>query len=78
MTRMTDNPEAPVDPPEFDRSLVPDSPFAELFYDGRDGRGLTDAEYDETVARLEHMAATLPPADADAARRLLIGIRGRA
>ena len=44
-----------VDPPEFDRSLVPDDPRADLFFDGRTGRGLTNEEWDEQRARLrEH------------------------
>lgn len=40
------------DPPEFDRSKVPDGPLADLFFDGRSGRGLTDAEYDEQKRRM--------------------------
>jgi hypothetical protein len=43
------------DPPEFDRSKVPDGPVGDLLIDGRSGRGLTDAEYDEQLARFhEH------------------------
>lgn len=45
------------DPAGFDRSLVPDGPLGDLFFDGRTGRGLTDAEWDEQRRRLrEHDA----------------------
>lgn len=40
-----------LDPPEFDRSKVPTGPLGDLFFDGRTGRGLTNAEYDEQLAR---------------------------
>ena len=44
-----------LDPPEFNRMLVPDGPTGDLFFDARTGRGLTNAEYDEQKARLiEH------------------------
>lgn len=44
-----------LDPPGFLRSKVPDGPIGELFFDGRTGRGLTNAEYDEQKRRLlEH------------------------
>lgn len=39
------------DPPEFDRSKVPDGPVGDLFFDGRTGRGLTNEEYDIQLAR---------------------------
>ena len=35
----------------FDPALVPDGPLGELFRDGRTGRGLSDAEWDEQAAR---------------------------
>lgn len=41
------------DPPEFDRSKVPDGPAGDYFYDGRTGRGLTNEEWDELSRRAE-------------------------
>lgn len=40
------------DPPEFDRSKVPDGPLGDYFFDGRTGRGLTNAEWDESLPRV--------------------------
>ena len=48
------------DPPEFDRSRVPEGPAGELFFDGRTGRGLTNDEYDETVRRYREHGEPLP------------------
>lgn len=48
------------DPPEFDRAKMPDGPGAELLLDGRTGRGLTNAEYDELVRRYHEAGETLP------------------
>jgi hypothetical protein len=45
-------PERESDPPEFDPAKVPAGPLGDLFYDGRTGRGLTNAEWDEQRARL--------------------------
>jgi hypothetical protein len=43
------------DPPEFDRSQVPNGPLSDLFYSGKDGRGLTNEEWDEQRRRMrEH------------------------
>lgn len=43
------------DPPEFDRSLVPDGPVGDYFFSGRTGRGLTNEEYDTLRDRMrEH------------------------
>lgn len=73
-------PEAPpveaeheADPPEFDRARVPDNEFSEYFFDMRTGRGLTDAEYDETIRRIEVFAKR----GDEGAAALLAGIRGR-
>lgn len=66
------------DPPEFDRTRVPDGAYAEFFYDGRTGRGLTNVEYDETIARLRVLADGPDPDTAAAAREMLAGIRGTA
>jgi len=48
------------DPPEFDRSKVPEGPAADWFFDGRTGRGLTNEEYDEVVRRLEGAGDDVP------------------
>lgn len=40
------------DPPDFDREKVPAGALGDLFFDGRTGRGLTNAEWDEQRARL--------------------------
>lgn len=48
------------DPPEFRRELVPEGPAADMFFDGRTGRGLTNAEYDETKRRLLEHEGQLP------------------
>ena len=47
------------DPPEFDRSLVPDSPYRDHFFSGRTGRGLTDEEWDEQLRRDPALAEVL-------------------
>lgn len=44
-----DEDERELDPPEFDRAKVPAGPVGDLFFDGRTGRGLTDAEYDKQL-----------------------------
>lgn len=44
-----------VDPPDFDRTLVPSDATADLFFDGEAGRGLTNEEWHESKRRrLEH------------------------
>ncbi|MET0911415.1 MAG: hypothetical protein ABWZ99_18265 [Ilumatobacteraceae bacterium] len=48
-----DDGEHVADPPDFDRSKVPDGPAADYFFDGRTGRGLTDHEWDEQSRRAE-------------------------
>lgn len=50
--RDPNDPDYEPDPPEFRRDLVPyGSPWADVFFDGRSGRGLTDEEYNETARR---------------------------
>lgn len=48
--------EPPTEPVEdgegFDASLVPDGPLRDLFYDGRTGAGISNAEWDEQASRL--------------------------
>lgn len=39
------------DPPEFDRTRVPDDGPTDVFHSGRSGRGLTNAEWDESKRR---------------------------
>lgn len=35
----------------FDPTLVPDGPLRDFFYDGRDGHGLSNTEWDEQARR---------------------------
>lgn len=44
----------------FDASKVPDGPAADLFYDGKTGEGITDAEYDEMKRRFVKHDETPP------------------
>lgn len=38
-------------PADFNPDLVPEGPASDYFYDGRTGRGLTNAEWDEQCER---------------------------
>lgn len=44
----------------FDESKVPDGPAGDWFYSGKDGRPLTDEEYDITKQRFVDAGAPLP------------------